>query len=205
MEPQPAAVAGRRRAAVLAGHAGDAAAGRRSVSDPDASVRAAGLGALGRCGALRAGDLVAGLGDPSAVVRRRAADLAAGRVGRRSAALGTALVATLGDADPLVVAAACTALGERSERGAVGALAATSATHEDLRCRAGAVAALGAIGDPLGLPAVLARLDDRPAVRRRAVVALAAFSGPEVEAALDRCLTDRDWQVRQSAEVLLGG
>jgi hypothetical protein len=34
-------------------------------------------------------------------------------------------------------------------------------------------------------------------------VALAAFEGPGVEAALRRCLDDRDWQVRQVAEDLL--
>ena len=65
------------------------------------------------------------------------------------------------------------------------------------------MAALGAIGDSAGLPAVLAALDDKPAVRRRAAVALAAFDGPSVEAALRRCLDDRDWQVRQVAEDLL--
>jgi len=50
---------------------------------------------------------------------------------------------------------------------------------------------------------VLAALDDKPAIRRRAAVALAAFEGPEVDAALKRCLDDRDWQVRQVAEDLL--
>ncbi|NDI00409.1 MAG: hypothetical protein EBY57_01135 [Actinobacteria bacterium] len=34
------------------------------------------------------------------------------------------------------------------------------------------------------------------------VLALAPFSGPEIEAAIDTALTDRDWQVRQSAEDL---
>jgi HEAT repeat protein len=37
-------------------------------------------------------------------------------------------------------------------------------------------------------------------VRRRAVLALAPFGGAEVEAALARARTDRDWQVRQAAE-----
>ena len=62
------------------------------------------------------------------------------------------------------------------------------------------IAALGAIGDPRGLPAVLAGCRDKPAVRRRAVLALAPFDGPEVEAALAAALEDRDWQVRQAAE-----
>ena len=65
------------------------------------------------------------------------------------------------------------------------------------------MAALGAIGDRGGLPAVLAALDDKPAVRRRAAVALAAFEGPDVDRALRKCLEDRDWQVRQVAEDLL--
>ncbi|MEA2716984.1 MAG: hypothetical protein QOI99_1301, partial [Actinomycetota bacterium] len=43
---------------------------------------------------------------------------------------------------------------------------------------------------------------DRPAVRRRAVIALTPFDGPEVDAAMARALEDRDWQVRQAAEDL---
>ena len=68
--------------------------------------------------------------------------------------------------------------------------------------REAAAAALGAIGDARGLPAILAACEDKPHVRRRAVLALAPFDGPEVEAAIDRALTDRDWQVRQAAEDL---
>ena len=52
--------------------------------------------------------------------------------------------------------------------------------------------------------AVLAALDDKPQIRRRAVIALAAIESPESEAALRRCLKDRDWQVRQAAEDVLG-
>jgi hypothetical protein len=36
------------------------------------------------------------------------------------------------------------------------------------------------------------------------VLALAAFEGDDVEAALERALDDRDWQVRQAAEDMLG-
>jgi HEAT repeat protein len=42
------------------------------------------------------------------------------------------------------------------------------------------------------------------AIRRRAVIALAAFDDPRVEDAWRRCLEDRDWQVRQAAEDLSG-
>ena len=64
------------------------------------------------------------------------------------------------------------------------------------------MAALGAIGDPSGLPAVLAGCRDRATVRRRAVLALAAFDGPAVSVELERLCADRDLQVRQAAEEL---
>jgi HEAT repeat protein len=85
----------------------------------------------------------------------------------------------------------------------VSELCALATGHHDALVREAAVAALGAIGDPVGLPAILTATMDKPAVRRRAVLALAPFEGPEVEEALARALTDRDWQVRQAAEDLL--
>jgi len=88
--------------------------------------------------------------------------------------------------------------------GTVGALMAVAADHEDPLCREAAVAALGAIGDEAGLPAILAATGDKPAVRRRAVIALAPFEGEDVDAALQRALEGRDRQVRQAAEDLLG-
>ena len=54
-----------------------------------------------------------------------------------------------------------------------------------------------------GLPAILGATQDKATVRRRAVIALAPFEGPEVDTALERARTDRDWQVRQAAEDLL--
>jgi HEAT repeat protein len=76
--------------------------------------------------------------------------------------------------------------------------------HADPLAREAAVAALGALGDPAGRGAVLTACGDVATVRRRAVLALAAFDGPAVEAALKRARADRDWQVRQAAEDLLG-
>jgi HEAT repeat protein len=188
----------RRRAAAVAGHQGDAATARSFLEDPVPSVRATALGALARARSLAAADLVAALADPSVVVRARAAELAAGLPGDADPALAP----VLGDADAAVVEAAAWASGERRppEAGVVAALAAVTTGHDDPLCREAAVAALGAIGDPAGLPAILAATTDRPAVRRRAVLALAPFDGPDVEAALVRALTDRDWQVRQAAE-----
>ncbi len=191
-------VADRRRSAALAGHRGDAAAARALLGDPHPGVRAAALGALARTGALTDDELGAGLADRDPAVRRRALELAAGRA-------TPPVLALLDDPDPGVVETAAWAAGERSppEPGAVERLVRLATDHDDPLCREAAVAALGAIGDEAGLPAVLGALADRPAVRRRAVVALAPFDGPEVEAALRRALEDRDWQVRQAAEDLL--
>jgi HEAT repeat protein len=183
----------------LAGHRRDESAARAGLTDPSAAVRATGLGALDRLGALTDGDVTAALADPDPTVRRRAGELAALRP-------AVSIVGLLEDGDDSVVEMTAWSLGERGERSAVAslsALAAMDSGHADPLCREAAVAALGAIGDPSGLPAVLAALEDKPAVRRRAAVALAAFDGPEVEAALRRCLEDRDWQVRQVAEDLL--
>ncbi|MGH8984123.1 MAG: HEAT repeat domain-containing protein, partial [Acidimicrobiia bacterium] len=139
-------------------------------------------------------------------VRRRAAELAP-ELGE--AASPRALTALLDDDDVTVIEAAAWALGElgpsgRARTRAVTALARLTTDHEDPLAREAAVAALGALGDPAGLPAVLAACTDKPAVRRRAVLALAPFSGAEVDAALERALTDRDWQTRQAAEDLRG-
>jgi HEAT repeat protein len=189
-------VPSRRRVAALAGHQRDEPLARAHLGDADPAVRATALGALARMERLDDHDLTAALGDAAPEVRRRAAELAATRP---TVVIDAALV----DADPSVVAAACWAAGERGDAVAVPLLAAVARTHDDPLCREAAVAALGAIGDPAGLPVVLAATEDKPAVRRRAVLALAPFEGPDVDAALQRALTDPDRQVRQAAEDLL--
>jgi HEAT repeat protein len=189
----------RRRRAALAGHEGDDAAARALLADPDAGVRAAALGALARLGAATAEEVAAALGDPDASVRARACAVAV-------ATSAVDLVPLLDDGEARVVEAAAWALGERGADGAGGVevLVRVAADHADPLCREAAVAALGAIGDVRGRAAILhAAHGDRPAVRRRAVIALAAFDGPEVDAALRTALNDRDWQVRQAAEDLL--
>jgi hypothetical protein len=95
-------------------------------------------------------------------------------------------------------------LGERAHGStrAVDELVRAATTHADPLVREAAVAALGALGDDRGLPAILQACTDKPAIRRRAVLALAAFDGEDVEAALDTALADNDWQVRQAAEDL---
>ena len=177
---------------------------RSAQHDTDARVRAAALGALGaRRRTTRApGRVAPRVADPAAGVRRRAAELAPG-----IAAPARPLLALLGDDDVTVIEAAAWALGELGAsalaRARCGPWPKSRRGHDDPLGREAAVAALGALGDPAGLSAVLAACGDKPAVRRRAVLALAPFDGPEVDARVRGALDDRDWQVRQAAEDLL--
>ncbi len=202
-------VGDRRRRAALAGHTGDPDGARRLLEDPAPSVRAAALGALQRLGALDRDELIAALHDPDLTVRRRACEETtafAGSVGDApDAEVLTALTALLDDPDERIVEVASWAIGERPPAPAsvVARLAEITVGHPDALCREAAVAALGALGDDSGLPAILQATTDKATVRRRAVIALAPFDGDEVAAALDRARTDRDWQVRQAAEDLL--
>jgi HEAT repeat protein len=188
----------------MAGHKGDDVEARRGLTDPDPGVQAAALGALGRLGRLTAADVEAALAGGAPEVRRRAAEVAptARGTGSRSS-LPRAMITALGDPEPLVVVAAAWFLAERQTRAAVPVLATTATDHTDARCREAAVAALGALGDAAGLPAVLQGLHDSPTVRRRATVALAGFDDPRVTPALRAATEDRDWQVRQAAGELL--
>ncbi len=193
--------------------------------DPDRRVRAAALGALvrrGRAAAARRAVLLA-FDDPDPSVRHRACELAPSThphptqdpfpgefvAEKRANAPGnvvSGLVGRLADADALVAEMAAWALGEIGRPGdtaVIEPLCEAAASHTDALVREAAVASLGAIGDPRALPTILEATTDKPAIRRRAVLALAPFDSPEVDAALERALTDRDWQVRQAAEDLL--
>jgi HEAT repeat protein len=198
-EPLDLDVTERRRTVAVAGHRGDEPTVRTGMSDPAPSVRVSALGGLLRLSALSDADLAAGVGDPAPSVRRRAVELSARFP-------GVIIDHALSDPDSSVVEMTAWSMGEREDPAfvpALSALASAHSGHTDPLCREAAVAALGAIGDPAGLAAILSALDDKPNIRRRAAVALAPFEGPEVEAALRRCLDDRDWQVRQVAEDLL--
>ncbi len=190
----------RRRAVALAGHAGDAASARAALTDAAPAVRASAIGALERMGALSPDDLTASLADPSPIVQRRACEAAAALPGDGP----PSLTAALASPDSTIAEVAAWASGERQppEPNVVEALARLTLDHEDALVREAAVAALGSIGDPAGLSAILAATNDKATVRRRAVIALAPFDGDEVEAALARAREDRDWQVRQAAEDL---
>jgi HEAT repeat protein len=187
----------RRTAVIVAGHRGDVATVLEHVADRDAAVRAAALTALERAGSLTDDLVIEAFDDAESAVRRTAAELA----GKRP---GIDLRPLLHDDDPTVVEIAAWACGEQVTVGdaVLTSLISLATDSDDPLVREAAAASLGAIGDPRGLPAVLAACADKPHVRRRAVLALAPFDGDEVEAAIDRALADRDWQVRQAAEDL---
>jgi HEAT repeat protein len=190
--------------AVTAGHQADEPRARRLLRHEDPEVRAAAHGALARMGALAGGDLTAGLADPSAAVRARCVALA-------TAFPGVDLVPLLDDPDAAVAEQAAWAIGEQRSPGPrrAHALVCVAVEHSDPLVREAAVAALGAIAamtevDVEVRATILGALaTDRPAVRRRAVLALAAFEGPDVDAALANALDDVDWQVRQGAALIL--
>lgn len=172
--------------------------------DGDARVRATALAAMTRRASRRVAAPVwrDAARDPDSRVRLRAAQVSPSL--GRDASCAT-LLDLLADDDAWVAESAAFALGEhpRPTRAAVQALVDATLRHSDALVREAAVAALGAIGEPSSLHAVLVACDDKPAVRRRAVLALAAFDGDEVEARLRAALDDHDWQVRQGAEDLL--
>ena len=188
-----------RRAIVIAGHTGDLQLIQQSLTHEHGSIREAALGALARIDELTEDVLQTFVNDADPQVRIRIAEL--------SAMINTFdLVPLLCDADAQVVEMAAWACGEHesAREEIMNELIRLVLHHEDALVREAAVAALGAIGDESGLSAILSACQDKPAIRRRAVLALAPFDSPEVEAALKTALEDRDWQVRQAAEDLLG-
>ena len=112
------------------------------------------------------------------------------------------VVVMLDDDDDLVVDAGAFALGEHLYVEAVASLCHIASDHEDARCRESAIASLGAIGDDRSRLTIINALKDKPPVRRRAVVALSNFEGPDIEAALEEAGEDKDWQVRSAVAQL---
>lgn len=196
-EPTEAAV-------VQAGYRNDHDLIERAATSAEPTIRRAAIGALLRTGHLGAERLRHFATDADPRVRRRAAELAP----RLDDAPLTEsfLVGLLAD-EREIVEMACFALGEVGSADGAGIAAATIAaietiarSHEDALCREAAVASLGALH--VGLDTILAACHDKATVRRRAVIALAPFEGPDVDRALQTALSDRDWQVRQAAEDL---
>jgi HEAT repeat protein len=185
---------------------------KAAKDDPDERARAAAVGALVRVGSVRQAERAwrGALTDDDPLVRRRVADLGPLLARRSGHEFVSELIALLADDDTTVVVAAAWALGESGSDGpdtgpAVAALATITTDHKDALAREAAVAALGALGHPDGLGAILAACGDKPTVRRRAVLALAPFEGAAVDAALATASEDKDWQVRQAAEDLGAG
>lgn len=201
----------RRRNVVVAGYHGDVETVLAHRHDPDPHVRAASIGAMDRLDGLDDAGLVAALHDLSPIVIRRAITAAAGRhASPEHDLIDAVLVRIVRGDDADLAELGAWALGERWEETAedvdvevVIAIESVARDHADALVREAAVAALGSIGAARSLPVILAAAGDKATVRRRAVIALAPFDGPEVDAALNAARTDRDWQVRQAAEDLL--
>ncbi len=198
MRPEPLPT---RREVVIAGHAGDVDTVRAGLSSPDPAVRASALGALVRQGHDATTEVTAGGDDADTTVRQRVARLLPiATMG--SDARARVLERLLADPDPMVIEVAAAAAGEITPASptVVARLVELATGHAEHLCRESAVAALGSLGAPEGRAAVLAACSDRATVRRRAVLALAAYDGPEVDEMLERMCGDRDVQVRQAAE-----
>ena len=169
------------------------------ASDPRHRMLA--LRAAVRRGVMTIPDWSRAIADQSRDVRREALQLVAYEPNPGHSILG-AVVAALDDPDPLVTEGAAFALGELQHRAAVLTLCRVASEHEDARCREAAVGALGALGDEGGRATIVAALEDKAPIRRRAIVALANFEGPDIDAALARAREDRDWQVRAAVNQL---
>lgn len=189
---------------VEAGYRGNIDLVEAAASASEAPLRCAAVSALLRLERLDGERLEGFATDPDPRVRRRAAELAP-RLSA-AAAMEPQLVVMLDD-EPEIAEIAAFALGEigstdghELQPASIAAIERMAQSHDDALCREAAVAALGALHS--GLETILSACSDKATVRRRAIIALAPFEGPEVDRALETALTDRDWQVRQAAEDL---
>ena len=183
---------------IAAGFSGDRSAAESGLASQDGPTRASALRSLARMKQLDPEVLTEFLRDDDAEVRRTAVELAA--------PFPTVAVHDLiDDEDVFVAEMTAWCLGERTtiSEAEMNVLIDRTTAHAEAVVREACAAALGSIGDERGLPAILAACSDKPAVRRRAILALAPFEGDDVNAALARALEDKDWQVRQNAEDLL--
>ena len=165
------------------------------LEHPDPDVRATALRVLDNVGKLEKGIIERSLSDSAFKVRSALAYLLS--TNRDIPAMKFLL-----DEDAEIVEIACWGIGERGDTSAevLDVLQSITESHSDSLCRESAVAALGALGNRDALGSILKAVEDIATVRRRAVLALAPFDGPEVELAIAKALEDRDWQVRQAAE-----
>lgn len=177
------------------------------LADPDPKVRRLAVSAcVGRLDAV-AIDAIKKLlaSDPDARVRAEAAEVIAGA----GIDVMTDLAAASSDVEGVVREAVATAYGELAGNAevtlAVPWLLAAAAGDPEKLVREAAVAALGAIGDERAVPLLLDLVaSGPPQVRRRSVVALSVFDGPEIEAAIKDARQDRNPMVREAAEMVYG-
>jgi HEAT repeat protein len=174
---------------------------RTNLASPVARQRILALRGVVRQGLVTSADWRTAMDDADVDVRREALNqIAHAEIDDEEVV--AALIERLSDDDALVVDGALFALGEHLVVGAVDQMCVIAMSHSDARCRESAIAALGAIGDDRARPAILGALEDKPPVRRRAIVALSNFEGPDIDEALERASTDRDWQVRAAVNQL---
>jgi len=183
---------------IAAGFSGDSSVALEALQHEDGTVRASELRALARIGTLTAEILAPFIQDSHIETRRTAVELAVPFP-------SVNVHQCIDDSDVFVAEMAAWCIGERTPVSdiEVETLIDRTTSHSEAVVREACAAALGSLGDERGLPAILAACSDKPAVRRRAILALAPFEGDEVDAALQRALEDKDWQVRQNAEDLL--
>jgi HEAT repeat protein len=183
---------------IAAGFSGDSAVAIEALHHEDGTVRASALRALARIGTLTAEILAPHIQDSHIETRRTAVELAVPFP-------SVTVHQCIDDPDVFVAEMAAWCLGERAPASdiEIETLIDRTTSHAEAVVREACAAALGSLGDVRGLPAILAACTDKPAVRRRAILALAPFEGDDVESALQRALEDKDWQVRQNAEDLL--
>ncbi len=171
------------------------------AADPDPTLRAHAVAALGLTGSERAiPPLVTAASDPESGVRIAAVGPLATM---SSPAARRALVALLDDPEGDIRLGAFLALaGLGAEEALARAPLFMDSTNPWSRART--IGALGALGSDAGLPLVLGGLLDGEAmVRRDAVVALLRIGSPAARPALRRALDDEDFEVRiYAAEVL---
>jgi hypothetical protein len=196
---------------VLAGYARDEAAAREALAARAPAVRAAAWGALARMGAVGPDELAGGLADPAPAVRRRACELLSRQWGSPLAGrVRSALLSALSDGSPIVVEAACSALGEALELSADGGAGelACGATNEGGGAVSGAAGlAAGGAGAIAQALAGTARSHPDARCREAAVAALGALAASAGRctalAALTDALGDKA-TVRRRAVVALG-
>jgi len=199
------------RSIIIAGYEGGIELIDSALTSDNPRARALALTAAHRLSILTINSLIDAISDPDANVRRTAFELCPRLVNpsNRMELTDAVLDCLNNDDDAEIAAFSLGELGSDSLEGLTQinidrlatALSTQATENSEALNREAAVAALGSLG--LGVDAVLSATKDIATVRRRAIVALAAFEGDDVVAALVAATEDRDWQVRTAAEDLL--